>query len=187
MKSKVCAGCGGTFFQNKEKGYCNFHKAKFCGWDCYQASKKFTPERAVAAFWAKVDKRGPEDCWDWTGAKRWDGYGRLHYLRKQTTANRVSYELANGPIAPGLTIMHTCDRPSCCNPAHLRAGTHSENMRDMSNKNRAGGQKMTPDDIREIRRKSAEGKTDRELAAEYNSVPRWIWAIRSRRVWTHVE
>jgi hypothetical protein len=39
------------------------------------------------------------------------------------------YELVVGPIPDGLEIDHLCRVPSCCNPEHLEAVTHAENMR----------------------------------------------------------
>ena len=78
-------------------------------------------------FWQMVRK----DCWNWIGSRRWDGYGRLTWHRKQTMAHRVSWELANGrPIPDGMCILHTCDNTACVNPAHLKLGTHDENMLD---------------------------------------------------------
>lgn len=43
-------------------------------------------------------------------------------------AHRVMYVAANGPIPDGLTIDHLCERRACCNPAHLRAVPHRENV-----------------------------------------------------------
>jgi len=41
-----------------------------------------------------------------------------------------------GPVPKGLFVMHTCDIPRCCNPAHLRLGTCADNNADMREKKR---------------------------------------------------
>ena len=91
-------------------------------------------------FWAKVDRRGPDDCWNWTAMTHPDGHGRIgeggHYGR-MLYAHRVSYELHIGPIPPGLVVMHKCDNPRCVNPAHLQLGTDADNHRDCWNKGRS--------------------------------------------------
>lgn len=71
-------------------------------------------------------------CWIFTGAIR-NGYGVIGMgPRGQCRTfhtHRVMYEQANGQIGQGLEIDHLCRIKSCCNPAHLEAVTHLENVR----------------------------------------------------------
>lgn len=43
-------------------------------------------------------------------------------------AHRVMYVAANGPIPDGLTVDHICNVTGCCNPKHLRAVPHRDNV-----------------------------------------------------------
>jgi hypothetical protein len=56
--------------------------------------------------------------------------------KTQVLAHRVSYEIFVGPIPDEMFVLHSCDRPPCCQPAHLEAGTQSKNVQDMWDRGR---------------------------------------------------
>lgn len=94
-----------------------------------------TAEADRRRFWAKVDRRNG-GCWPWTGrAKFHDGRGRFLLNGRAVIASRVAWAIANGREPDGWVI-HSCDYPPCCNPAHLSLGTPADNVRDMMERRR---------------------------------------------------
>lgn len=92
-------------------------------------------------FWRHVDKRGPDECWEWTGQRKHRPgyhYGVLRRPRKGAPfyAHRYSVMLHFGMFDRRLNVLHRCDNPPCVNPAHLYLGTQRDNVRDMLNRGR---------------------------------------------------
>jgi hypothetical protein len=94
-------------------------------------------------FWSKVDIKSPEECWEWKAGKTLNGYGTFRLSVKHKYAHRLAWELTNGPIPEGMSILHKCDNRGCCNPDHLYVGTQYDNMMDRAerNPNNPGGRK----------------------------------------------
>ena len=88
------------------------------------------------SFWSKVDKKGSDECWNWNASTN-RGYGQFWIGHTFVGAHRYAYESAtNTKIPLGMSVLHHCDNPLCCNPSHLYVGDNSDNMRDKSIRNR---------------------------------------------------
>ena len=88
--------------------------------------------------WSKVNKETSSECWEWTGSTDTCGYGQIrgeHPSKKLVRPHRYVLE-QQGHNLNEMTVLHACDNPKCCNPAHLTIGTQSDNMFDMYKKNR---------------------------------------------------
>lgn len=104
-------------------------------------------------FWPKVRKRGPDECWLWTGAayhrRKWPyGYINLRVGPRKKgkviklAAHRLSVWLHLGTLSAHADVLHECHNPKCVNPHHLRPSTHEENMASMAAAGRARNQHM---------------------------------------------
>ncbi len=67
-------------------------------------------------------------------------------------------------------MLHRCPRSSrtCVNPAHLKPGTHADNMQDMAVDGTHPGRKLSDVDAVEIRERYHEGETVASLADEFD-------------------
>lgn len=141
-----------------------------------------------AGFWARVDVREPDECWPWRGGRDRHGYGKSVRWGK---AHRMAYALANGAAATGM-VLHSCDNPACCNPAHLRDGTAADNVRDMIERRRWRPRvgelntraRLTWAEVAAIRARMAAGETAREVAADFGVHPRTISKIAAGERWS---
>lgn len=105
----------------------------------------------MRSFWASVRRDEATGCWVWQGARIKSGYG---IVGAHVYVHRFVYDYIYG-LAPDLHVCHRCDNPPCCNPFHIFAGTHADNMRDMSVKLRAAKASLTVEQVHIIRASSS--------------------------------
>tara|TARA_B100000131_G_C18107643_1_gene608493 strand:- start:1866 stop:2354 length:489 start_codon:yes stop_codon:yes gene_type:complete len=125
-------------------------------------------------------KDGDKDqCWTWKGklnAK--DGRPYITIEGTRRAAYRVVLELHTGERHGGRQALHSCDNRICCNPHHLRWGSHQDNMDDMKERDRHGLPKTV---VRAITKLRNEGKTQKEVAELYGIARETISAIETGR------
>lgn len=183
--SKICENCGESFAPTPGHYGKRWAAAQFCSRACDRAFHRPTPE----SFWARVDKRGPDECWPWKG-KRFSehGYGEVWFEGASRRAHRVAFRLTHGYYPP--YTRHSCDNYPCCNPAHLLEGTHAENMADKVERDRqpkgetSPNARLTVADILAIRR---DERGHRRVAKDFGLNPGHVSRIRARKLWRHVQ
>jgi hypothetical protein len=128
-------------------------------------------------------------CHEWTASKNNSGYGLLRVGNKIYKAHRFSYEYFVGPLDSSLEICHNCANAACVNYQHLRQDTRSSNMIDMSYAKTNYMQKLTVDQVIEIKNKLKNWTygMGSQLAREYNVDARTISVIKTGRNWKHLD
>ncbi len=183
-----CRVCGVIFSVKGESG----KKRIYCSKECQNIGRMITPEK----FWSFIDQTaGGDSCWIWTKSTDKYGYGKGRLNNTNEGSHRIAWRLANNREIPdGFVVRHSCNNPSCCNPAHLLLGTYYENSRDMdlSGRRRLGSlpkgeashkAKLTADQVRAIR---ADNRQNKLIAPDYMVSPETISHIKNRRNWRHI-
>lgn len=156
--TRLCLTCDTPFHPQTGKKRV---PGKYCSRKCWRAREGTFAER----FWRKVQKT--KTCWEWIGYRDRDGYGRVCSRR----ANKVSWEMHNGPIPDGMFVLHHCDNPPCVRPDHLFLGTNRDNVDDMMRKNRqlcgakSGRSKLSDEQVKTIRQRFTNGSASVALLA----------------------
>ena len=121
----------------------------------------------------------------------------------------MAWTITHGPIPEGANVLHSCDNPSCVNPAHLFLGTQADNVRDCQAKGRRavnrprsapvgavgprgvfagsgesnGNARLDWDAVREIRARHSQGESQASLAREYGVGRSHVQMIVSGQRW----
>ncbi len=95
--------------------------------------------QTVAAYHARVYRRGPGEHWFWLGPISDSGGAKLRVRAAMgggvIAAPVLGWQLCRGLLRRGRdgrlpVIRHTCDESACCNPSHWVLGTRKDNAAD---------------------------------------------------------
>lgn len=171
----------------------------------YKPLPRLTTE-TIKRFWDNVDRRGPDECWHWTGLLL-NGYGVMYVGGETFYAIRILHTIMTGTDPGEDMIRHTCDVPSCCNPAHHVPGSHQQNTQDSIERKlfahgerngththpesrprgeNQGQSKLTEADVIRIRERYAAGESCGAIAKDYPVNRNNIQQIIKGKRWAHV-
>ncbi len=127
----------------------------------------------------------PSGCWEFEGSRLPFGYGQISNpggIPKRTHC--LMWEIVFGPIPEGLCVLHTCDNPPCCNPAHLFLGTRTDNAADKVAKGRqAKGETLSKLTLEQVKAIRADQRSGYVVAKEYGVNGSTICRIRTGTRW----
>lgn len=129
-------------------------------------------------------------CRLWTGGIVHEfGYGYLKVDGRHVGAHILQWERYNGPVPPGMQVLHRCDMPPCIEETHLFLGTMSDNMRDKIAKRRHifgerhPSSKLTAAVIPAIR---ADQRRHAVIADDYGVHKSLISQVKRGVIWGHI-
>jgi hypothetical protein len=146
-------------------------------------------EDEIKHFWSKVAIKGTNECWLWKEHVDKDGYPPFRLRGHRHKAARIALYIVTGVDPWPLLACHKCNNPTCCNPAHLYAGTQSQNLQQAISEGRAfigdhnGRAKLTRADVAAIR---ASKRPYAELANLFNVSAATIESVHNRRSWKNI-
>jgi HNH endonuclease len=104
----------------------------------------------IERFVTKILINDINGCWEWQGAQSTVGYGQFkahNSVNIKSSPHRFIYEYFHGTIPQGKEIDHKCNNRICCNPKHLKAVTHKENVKKNRKKKCVRGHLMNDANI----------------------------------------
>ena len=180
---RTCQNCGTLLEWRPGEPRRDFERRMFCNRDCWSKGKR---KQWRKRFWAKVDQRGPDECWPWTGCLH-QGYGEFLVADRRTRrAHIIMAQEFHGEGGPGLEVRHLCGNRACVNPNHLKWGTRQENMHDMVLHGTSVA-KLRPRDVRIIRWRLGKGHSHAAIARDYGLAAATIDDLAAGRTWGWVE
>jgi predicted XRE-type DNA-binding protein len=143
------------------------------------------PER----FWSRVYPCPITGCWLWGGGRQGSmGYGAFWWEGRQSRTHRLVFQIGGGCLTTEeVQVLHSCDQPLCCRWEHLSAGSQSENIHQMVDRQRVvigSKMKISAAIAEEIRSRYAQGgMTQRAIGNEYGITNGMVSMIVTGKRW----
>lgn len=135
-------------------------------------------QRKSVLEYVEEDRGHSTPCWIWQKATGALGYGTTWAAGRLEKAHRHYYRQYKGVIPPDTELDHLCRVPSCVNPNHLDPVSHRTNMQ------RGTQTKLTPEQVKEIRRLVGYGElSHRQIGDKFGVVQQQISRIARYVCW----
>lgn len=133
----------------------------------------------------EVNEKG---CWNCISHCNRYGYPAIRIKNETLIMSRYIYERFIKKIPQGLSILHSCDNPSCINPYHSRIGNDQDNADDKVSRNRQckikgekrWNSKLTQTQANEIRK---DNRGCRIIGLDYGVGRSTVNAIKNNKRW----
>jgi len=183
--SCICVVCTKTFFRTPHHAI-RRGRTRYCSFACSVVGHTRPAAVRLAERLAPANENG---CILWLGSTR-RGYGNITAGngRGPVAVHRLAWELAHGPIPPGLLVCHKCDVRTCCNVDHLFLGTAADNSRDMvlKGRNQVMRTRLTEGDVIQIRTLHQSGVSRSQIAKQFGASTTLIRYVINRKLWKHI-
>ncbi|MFA8385423.1 MAG: hypothetical protein ACEPO2_07345 [Pelagibaca sp.] len=185
------SGCDRDLYR---KGYCAAHYGRLRRHGDPLGGRQMNGE-ATSWLAAHVEFSGSE-CLTWPFARSNGGRGKVKIHGREEGAHRAMCRLAHGnPESEELEAAHSCGKghKGCVNPKHLRWATRQENVADKFvhgttlRGDLSPGSKLTPDDVKNIRRLAAQALPQSVIATQYEIHQSMVSKIASGSAWSWLQ
>lgn len=128
------------------------------------------------------------ECWLCDLSKAY-GYCKIEVNKKKLFVHRIMLINYSGEQHLELIACHSCRNRNCCNPNHLRWGTHADNQNDRikddtdNQGEKNGGSKLTEEEVKQI---FYDNRKYRIIADEMCVDRKTIYNIKRGKRWRHL-
>jgi hypothetical protein len=182
-KYSTSCSVAGCLTKARKRGWCNKHYSRWQAYGSPYVTERTPSGEPFEYLQHTLATRDRSECWEWPYACS-DGYGQivLDGHKERVTHVVLKWDGRAQPLSPSDNALHSCDNPSCFNPAHLRWGSNADNIQDKIDRQRTGV-KLTAEQVQKI---ILDKRSHKAIAEEYEVTASNVSCIKRRITWRHI-